>query len=354
MKWRPIEDLPAGAGSWIGQDYLTERSRWHEARKALQDPALDKTVLHLWTEERHRLFAIETGQIENLYTMRLGMTETLITEGLENARSSHTVEGAVDDRTLRGLLRDQRDAIEMVFQTVKDERPLSESRIKEWHALLTRHQDTAPAVDEQGRRVGIAFLKGAYKHRPNNPRTADGTIHEYCPPEHTASEMERLLAIHHGHERDGELPAPIETAWLHHRFVQIHPFEDGNGRTARLLMSYVFARRAEPTPVITALEKPRYFDALQEADRGALRTFVQMLETKAVEGLRYATRSIENMLEGRHSYFHMNGDLSTRSPENGWTRHRGTNGRESVIDVDAAVTSGAPQADGHGAGGADS
>ena len=31
----------------------------------------------------------------------------------------------------------------------------------------------------------------------------------------------------------------------------------------------------------------------------------------------------------------MNGDLSANSPENGWTRHRGTNGRESVIDIDA-------------------
>ena len=45
-------------------------------------------------------------------------------------------------------------------------------------------------------------------------------------------------------------------------------------------MSYVFVKRAEPTPVFTALEKPGYFDALQEADRGTLRTFVQMLETK--------------------------------------------------------------------------
>ena len=145
---------------------------------------------------------------------------------------------------------------------------------------------------------------------------------------------------------------PIERSagGLNHRFMQIHPFEDGNGRTARLLMSYVFARRAEPTPVITALEKPRYFDAPQEADRGALRTFVQMLETKAVEGLRYATRSIENMLEGRHRYFHMNGDPSTRTPENGWTRHCGTNGRESVIDIDTAGRNGTAQTDGHRAG----
>ena len=178
-------------------------------------------------------------------------------------------------------------------------------------------------------------LKGAYKRRPNNPRTADGTIHEYCPPEHTPSEMERLIGMHHEHERARRFPAPLEAAWLHHRFVQIHPFEDGNGRTARLLMSYVFARRGEPTPVITALEKPRYFDALQEADRGDLRTFVRMLERKAIEGLESAAYGVRKMLEGRHEYFHMNGNLSASSPGNGWTRHRGTNGRESVIDIGA-------------------
>ena len=333
VKWTPIEDLPAEANEWIGQDYLAERTRWHEASAVLQDPALDRSILDLWTEERHRLSAIETGQIENLYTMRLGMTEMLIAEGLENARSSHTIEGVLDDQTLQGLLRDQRDAMEMVFRTVKDERPLSESVIKEWHALLTRHQDTAPGIDQHGRRVGIPFLKGAYKRRPNNPRTADGTIHEYCPPEHTASETERLVAMHHEHERHRTLPAPIEAAWLHHRFVQIHPFEDGNGRTARLLMSYVFARHGEPTPVITTQEKPRYFMALQQADRGNLLAFAQMLETKAVDGLRFAAMSIENMLRGRHTYFHMNGDISTKEPLNGWTRHRGTNGRESVIDT---------------------
>ena len=122
MMWTPIEDLPAEADEWIGQDYLAERARWHEASTALWDPALDRSILDLWTEERHRLSAIETGQIENLYTMRLGMTEMLIAEGLENARSSHTVEGVLDDRTLRGLLRDQRDAMDMVFRTVKVER----------------------------------------------------------------------------------------------------------------------------------------------------------------------------------------------------------------------------------------
>jgi len=338
MKWRPIADLPEEAEHWAGQDYVTARTRWHEARTALQDPALDKTALHLWTEERHRLFALETGQIENLYTMRLGMTEMLVTEGLENARASHTIEGVLDDDTLRGLLRDQRDAMDLVFRTVKGERALSESVIKEWHALLTRHQETAPGRDQHGRRIGIPFLKGAYKRRPNNPRTPDGTIHEYCPPEHTTSEMERLLGMHHDHERTRKLPAPVEAAWLHHRFVQIHPFEDGNGRTARLLMSYVFAKRGEPTPVISAAEKPRYFNALQHADGGNLQPFARMLERKTTDGLEYAVDSIHAMLKSTERYYHTNGDLSARDARGDWRRHAGTNGRESEIEVGDETT----------------
>ena len=335
MQWKPIEDLPEEADRWASRDYLEERARWDESRRALQSPNLDKRGLELWTQERHRLFAVETGQIENLYTMRLGMTEMLVTEGLENARSSHTVEGVLDDETLQGLLRDQHDTMDRVFRTVKGERPLSESVIKEWHALLTRHQDTAPGIDPHGRRVGIPFLKGAYKRRPNNPRMPDGTIHEYCPPEQVTSEMERLLAMHRTHERTRQLPAPVEAAWLHHRFVQIHPFEDGNGRTARLLMSYVFARRGEPTPVIAAAEKPEYFGALQRADRGDLRAFARMLETRAVLAMRYASDSIRNILTNRHEYFHINGDLSARDERGEWNRHIGVNLRESLIEVDS-------------------
>ena len=140
MKWTPIEDLPAEANEWIGQDYLAERTRWPRSKRRPAGPGTGQEHPRSLDGERHRLSAIETGQIENLYTMRLGMTEMLIAEGLENARSSHTIEDVLDDQTLQGLLRDQRDAMEMVFRTVKDERPLSESVIKEWHALLTRHQ----------------------------------------------------------------------------------------------------------------------------------------------------------------------------------------------------------------------
>lgn len=324
MKWNPIEDLPPEAKEWVGDEYLRARTAWHEALGSITDPATERQALDLWTTERHRLLAIETGQIEQLYTMRPGITEILITEGLENARSSHTVERALDDDTLRGLLTDQHDAMELVFATVKGERPLSQSTIKEWHALLTRHQELA-----HGREIGIAFLKGAYKRRPNNPRLPDGTVHEYCPPEHTTVEMERLLSWHHEHEQTRTFPAPVEAAWLHHRFVQIHPFEDGNGRTARLLMSYVFARAGEPAPVIAAATKARYFRTLESADRGELRPFATMIERLAQDVLEDATHAITTAIERTARYHHPNGDVTVQDPQSGLLGTRQT----PLVDV---------------------
>ena len=246
--WRPIEDLPADAASWGSSHYRERVRRWQEARARLQDPGVDRTLLDIWLRERARAFAIETGQIEGLYTLRRGVTQQLIAEGFGGVRAAHALEPGLSDRTLKGLLEDQHAAVELVFEAAAGRRPLSHHTMKSWHQLLTRHQEHAVGIRD-GRRVAIPLLRGDYKIRPNNPRRPDGVVHEYCPPEQTRSEMDRLLEMHHAHA-DRRLPAEVEAAWLHHRFVRIHPFQDGNGRMARLLMAYVFARAGEFPPVI--------------------------------------------------------------------------------------------------------
>ncbi|NQT09421.1 Fic family protein [Candidatus Bathyarchaeota archaeon] len=69
---------------------------------------------------------------------------------------------------------------------------------------------------------------------------------------------------------------PIELAAVfHHRFVQIHPFSEGNGRTARLLMNLVLMRHGYPFIVnITSRDRGKYLRALSEADMGDPATFV--------------------------------------------------------------------------------
>ena len=67
-------------------------------------------------------------------------------------------------------------------------------------------------------------------------------------------------------EKQGELN-PIELATLfHYRFIRIHPFEDGNGRVARLLVNYILLRHGYPMIIIKTEDKSAYLDALNLAD----------------------------------------------------------------------------------------
>ncbi len=60
----------------------------------------------------------------------------------------------------------------------------------------------------------------------------------------------------------------IEAVEAHYRFVKIHPFYDGNGRTARLLMNWILLRNDFPLTVIPSEQRSRYLESLDNADRG--------------------------------------------------------------------------------------
>jgi Fic family protein len=77
---------------------------------------------------------------------------------------------------------------------------------------------------------------------------------------------------------------PIELAgWLHNRVVQIHPFTDGNGRTARLLMNWVLIRNRFPPAVIEVRSKEEYYKAIESADRGKGKPFADFLARQLLE-----------------------------------------------------------------------
>jgi hypothetical protein len=86
-------------------------------------------------------------------------------------------------------------------------------------------------------------------------------------------EMGRLLVCHREHE-ERRVPVEVEAAWLHHRFTQIHPYADGNGRVARALTSLVFIKAGWFPLVVTREDRPRYIDALEAADVGGLQSLV--------------------------------------------------------------------------------
>ncbi|MDX2179397.1 MAG: Fic family protein [Bryobacteraceae bacterium] len=275
-KWKPIEGLssePLGDGELR---YLTEV--WQDIQR---DSSASQKLAEL-QERLKREWSIETGAIEGVYTLDAGTTRTLIERGIHADWIDRTATN-LDPEHLVQILQDQQAALELVFSFVKSERPFSKGLVKEIHAVMVRSQGTYTGVDQFGSKFPVALEPGKFKERPNNPVGRDGEKFEYCPPVQVESEMDRLVQMYS--EAADRVPVEDLAAWLHHRFVLIHPFPDGNGRVARTLASLVFHKAALfPVTVRRGEERERYIRCLESADDGDLKPLVQFF----VKGQRQA------------------------------------------------------------------
>jgi Fic family protein len=270
MVWQPITDLPEDWQALAEPDLVSLARLWEQQRETLRTTDAYRTFM----DRLRRRFAIETGIIERLYTIDRGVTQLLIERGIDEALLQH---GTTDRpaHEVIALVRDQEEAIQSVFDFVAQRRPLSNFYIRQLHELLTRHQPTVEALDQFGRRFETALLRGEWKKQPNNPQRPDGSLHEYCPPLQVEPQMEQLIAWHLEHVERGVAPE-VEAAWLHHRFTQIHPFQDGNGRVARLLATLVFVRAGWFPLALTRDERGEYISALEQADAGDLKPLISL------------------------------------------------------------------------------
>jgi len=269
MQWKPIEDLPNDWEKLKNPELPPLVTVWNEQAERLRNTGEFKTYM----EKLRREIAIETGIIEKLYTLDRGITRLLIEQGINESLIPH---GATDRPVSQviALIKDQEAAVEGLFDFVGGQRTLSNSYIKQLHQLLTQHQNsTEGLIPSTNEVIEIKLIKGNWKQQPNNPMRGDGLIHEYCPPQQVASEMDRLINLHQKHLN---IPPEIESAWLHHRFTQIHPFQDGNGRVARCLASLVFLQAGWFPLVIRRDDRVAYIQASEKADQGDLSALVQL------------------------------------------------------------------------------
>jgi fido (protein-threonine AMPylation protein) len=288
IPWRRIEPLKdedrQGNGSLGALDAL--RAEW-DRRLSVLDEA-ERTRIR---QRSLRRLSVETGILERLYEVDWGLTLTLVAEGF----TRDVVEragGKVDERTL-ATLRAQLDSLGMVLDFVRQDRSLSAGFIKELHHAITRTQDTYVVTDSLGRVVESPLPKGEWKRQPNHVLRHDNTLLEYAPPEHVASEIDRLVALWQELEPQDVHPM-IKAAWLHHRFVQIHPFADGNGRVARALTLLVLEKRRYAPLVVDRWHRESYLRALDKANDGQLAELIRLfvkLESAAL------TSELERPLE---------------------------------------------------------
>ena len=271
-RWTPITDLP---DNWpdMSSAGVTALSEIWQARA---DELRETEALKEFNARLCREWAIETGILENLYTINRGITVLLIEKGIEASLIPHGAANKPAEEIV-DILRDHQEALDGIFEFVSSRLELSTSYIKQLHQVLTRHQNTARGMNGLGRLSEVSLLKGDYKRLPNNPVRPDDLepLHVYCPPEQVPGEMENLLRMHKEHIRQ-EVPPEIEAAWLHHRFTEIHPFQDGNGRVARVLASCIFMRYGWFPLVVTRDHRLSYIDSLEKADRGDLKPLVDL------------------------------------------------------------------------------
>ena len=271
MRWQPLTDLPDNWRDLADTELPALARVWSEQKQRLAD----SETLEQFNVRFLRECAIETGLIENLYTIETGTTQLLIEQGFHTSLIPHGATDKPADYVIR-LLQSQEDAIEYLFEFVAQRRPLTTSYMKQLHQVLTQHQEYVEAIDHLGRRTRVPLLKGDWKKWPNNPERPDGTIHEYCPPEQVASEIDQLIALHRQHDALG-VPPEVESAWLHHRFAQIHPFQDGNGRVVRCLSSLILLR-ADWFPLnVSREQRSEYIGALEDADQGDLKPLIEII-----------------------------------------------------------------------------
>jgi Fic family protein len=158
-----------------------------------------------------------------------------------------------------------KEAILYVEEIVQRQEPLSEWQIKNIHRLILKNIE-----DEHA---------GVY--RKENVIISGAT---HIPPDafQVAFLMEQLIRLN---ANDWQSLHPVErSSMIHIEFVKIHPFIDGNGRTARLLLNFELMKNGYPPIVIEKGARAEYYSALDYAhttgDNGPFITLVTRVLTQ--------------------------------------------------------------------------
>lgn len=279
-------NAPKAIAAWNAIQPLSDRDRERLNRKFTVD------------------FNFNSNHIEG-NTLTYGQTELLLLFGkvIGEAEMKDLEEMKASDVGLK-MMQEQAGIKDM---------PLTQNFIRQLHKTLLRKDYTVYRELPGGQQTSYVIHAGRYKTRPNSVITRYGDRFEYAAPEETAALMADLVDWYNKEESKGKL-SPIELAALfHYRYIRIHPFEDGNGRIARLIVNYILARHDYPMIVIRSRDKKKYLEALHQADlevgstpsigahadlnhiRPFLRYFIAVVAEEIYNDVRFLTEPDENV-----------------------------------------------------------
>lgn len=262
------QDIPGSAYCWdlaLRQQLQDLHNRVQQMRTAgkLTRQALERISKFFRLKNIYHSNAIEGNQLN------LGETRLVVEQGL--TITGKPLKDSAEARNLASAL----DYFEILARASE---PLTCIDIRQLHSLI---------------------LKGIDDDNAGRFRTTDVEISgsQFKPPGHesVAAQMTELCDWLQGVTGDaprGELDAILLAAAAHTWFVRIHPFVDGNGRTARILMNLLLMRHGYPIAVLTKDDRERYYDALEHSQSSDLTPFVSLLVESVRESLEEYERAV--------------------------------------------------------------
>ena len=271
-KWKPIEPIDSDSQAYDFGEIDSLQREWLRIKQQVESSTPD--AYKAFTDRLIRRWSIETGIIEGIYDLDRGVTETLVQDGFA---ADYIERGSTNKEPaeLIEILKDHEDASKTVDDWIKHGIPIRKNYIRGLHKQILRSQHTYTATNQAGNSVQVPLPKGEFKSEPNSPTRPDGKLHQYCPPAFVESELDNLLDWYSAYEREGYHPLLL-AAWLHHRFTQIHPFADGNGRVGRAILTWHLVRNRLFPIVISRDDRSQYIDSLEEADKGDLTRLIDL------------------------------------------------------------------------------
>ena len=207
---------------------------------------------------------------------------------------------AVGNHTIREYeeMKAHNVAFNYMCKIAKKEKLITESDIRDLNRICLKEPFHKRAVTPDGQPVTRKIIPGKYKTQPNHVITQTGEIFHFTPPMETPAQMEQLISwIQDWLKKDREEQYKTLVSFLanlHHRFICIHPFDDGNGRVVRLLLAYVLIR-LDFLPMVLD-NREQYIKAIQFADAGDLTPLEELFDSNIVNMINIGVASKGNKI----------------------------------------------------------
>ncbi len=159
-------------------------------------------------------------------------------------------------------------------------RPITETDIRTIHSFVLRGLEN----DQAGKYHTVPVEISGSQFPPPRPEAVPGEMEGFSAWLVPASVPNEMIS-----QTEGIVAAAIAHTW----FVTIHPFVDGNGRVARLLMNLILMRYGFPIAIITKEDRIRYYDALETSQSSDLGPFLSLLEDCVEESFEEYAKAAE-------------------------------------------------------------